>query len=518
MGSSDGHTLSFTNGGLDIDTSGVGKGLEALNSGTITVTGTGNTIDTTTGIALNLGSTDIGDDDLTFEHIASNGAVNGIAVANSANPNGRLFVTSAGSGTCQNGSTGGCTGGVIANSTQSGISLNTVAGGAELTRMGITGSSDHGVTASAVGGLKLRDLAVLDSGNASGENGLNWSNVTGVSSIQNTDVFRSRAYNAKIANTSGTLQLTVTGSRFNTTDPALSGTGEDGLQLLVDNVAQVFSNIDGNTFTQNKGEAFQVGSNAAAPSAVSHTTFTNNTIDGRAGTATDGGIVFGPDGSDVRAEISDNTITNPSVSAIVVNPNPVSTGGNAFSATVSNNIIGTDGVADSGSVDGDGIQLKSATDGTARVAITGNTIQNYDKNGLMLRASESSGGDTQLTATGNTIRQPDATHSETGIMLEAGSSAGDTLTMCADVGSNTYSGTLSAAAIGQFWLSLRFPNSTMRAPGYTGTTFADRSAYFRGRNTGFTDYVEDGTQNMSNTSPAGSACLQPVAPTLPTAP
>src|SRR3712207_7022993 len=54
------------------------------------------------------------------------------------------------------------------------------------------------------------------------------------------------------------------------------------------------------------------------------------------------------------------------------------------------------------------------------------------------------------------------------------------------------------------WLSLRFANSKLSAPGYTGTSFTDRQNYFLGRNTGFgggaAPYVEDGAQNLQQPS------------------
>jgi hypothetical protein len=183
-------------------------------------------------------------------------------------------------------------------------------------------------------------------------------------------------------------------------------------------------------------------------------------------------------------------------------------------------------VAESGSGDGDGLQVKSPSDGTSKFLVTNNKIRNFDKNGMMLRGSESSNGaDTDITATGNQISEPDSAHSETAILLQAGSLSTDVVDVCANVGgagaaANTFTGTLSPSIIGNFWLSLRFANAKMRAPGYSGTTFTDRQNYFLGRNTGFgggaAPYVEDGSQNL--TTPSPTSCVQPTAPTLPTAP
>ena len=95
-----GHLVSFTNGGLDIDTTS-GAGLTASN-GTLTVGGTGNSITTGTGRGLNVDTAGITASGLTFQSISSNGATNGIRL-NSTGSTGGLTVT--GSGTAASGGT-----------------------------------------------------------------------------------------------------------------------------------------------------------------------------------------------------------------------------------------------------------------------------------------------------------------------------------------------------------------------------------------------------------------------------
>ena len=429
---SDGHTLTFSGGGLDVDTTS-GKGIEASTSGTLTVSGSANTIDSTTGRALNVVNTDIGNNDLTFLRIASNGAASGIVLNNTANSGGDLAVTGNG-GTCT--STASCTGGAIQNSTGSGVDLTSVPGNVSLTRTAVTNSDLHGIRASsATGGIALETSVVLDNGDASNENGLEYTNVHGVTTIRDTKIANSAANNARIDNSSGTMHLTVANSDFENSDPGLTGSGNDGLLIDSDTNAVIRSNITGSRFKFNKGDGFQVNSDGGGGDLSSHQhTFTGNTIEGRSGTNTDGGIVISPSGAVTRVNVSNNTITNTSVSALILNPGPASVSTAEFDAIANNNTIGTNGVADSGSVDGDGLQVKSATDGSARIAVTNNIIRNFDKNGLYLRASEaqqSASDTTQLTATGNQISQPDPAHSETAIQLTVGtSSASDVVTAC----------------------------------------------------------------------------------------
>ncbi len=74
-----GSTVNFTNGGLDIDTTS-GTGFNATVSGTYTVSGTGNTINTTSGTALNLSSLTVGASGITFDSATTTSAANGILI------------------------------------------------------------------------------------------------------------------------------------------------------------------------------------------------------------------------------------------------------------------------------------------------------------------------------------------------------------------------------------------------------------------------------------------------------
>ena len=71
-------TVNFT-GALNIDST-VNTGFNATNGGTVNATNAANSINTTTGTALNVANTTIGASNLIFHDISANGAVNGIVL------------------------------------------------------------------------------------------------------------------------------------------------------------------------------------------------------------------------------------------------------------------------------------------------------------------------------------------------------------------------------------------------------------------------------------------------------
>ena len=130
-----GATINFTGGGLNVDTTS-GAGFSATGGGTVTVT-TGanpNTIDSTTGTALNVTSTTIGASGMTFRTISANGSPNGI-VLNATGSSGSFTVT--GDGTlARNGS-----GGTITGTTDDAVQL-TSANNVTLQSMNLTNNGN----------------------------------------------------------------------------------------------------------------------------------------------------------------------------------------------------------------------------------------------------------------------------------------------------------------------------------------------------------------------------------------
>ena len=260
-----GHLVSFTNGGLDIDTTS-GAGLSA-SGGTLTVVGTGNSITTGTGTGLNVVTAGIAASGLTFDSISSNGAVNGIRL-NSTGTAGGLNVT--GTGTA-------ASGGTIQNSTGAGVEL-TSASGVSLTRMAITNGGDDGIRATTVNDVDLIDSAVSNNGNnhAGGaeERGLDYLDVTGTPQILRTTVSGSDDSNAHIRNTvAGTTALSVDQSTFS--DSKFNA----GLRLRGEGASVMNATVTGSVFSLNADPGFSMQTDSAN-TAQQTLLFDNNDVSG----------------------------------------------------------------------------------------------------------------------------------------------------------------------------------------------------------------------------------------------
>ena len=126
-------TVSFAN--LDINTTS-GNGLVATNGGIVEVTGSSNTITTTTGVAINMNDVAIGSSNgMNFESISVDGAANGIVLTDVTG--GTFTVGSGGSNPGD--------GGVIQNTTGAGIVLTNTAS-VSLNNMRIVNTAGNGVT------------------------------------------------------------------------------------------------------------------------------------------------------------------------------------------------------------------------------------------------------------------------------------------------------------------------------------------------------------------------------------
>jgi VCBS repeat-containing protein len=461
MSGSDGHTLTLSGGGLDVDATS-GAGIDASTSGTLIVTGAGNTITTTSGRALNVSATDIGTGGLNFQAIASNGATNGINLDTTGATAG-LTVTGTG-GTCTSAAT--CTGGAIQGSSGAGIDLTSVGGGVNLTRMSVNNGGDDGISGSSVAGFNLASANVAANGNAVGESGIELTQLSGSASMADSTVSGSADRNVRIANTSGSLSaFDVTNSAFTTTNVT---TGDDGFIVENNGTGLMSVSITGSTFTDNKGDHFNASTDASATGSLG-VTFSNNTLTTTAGNdpnVVGGGITLSPSGSsDLTFTISGNNIQQAFDEGINLNLGTASTPAASMIGTIANNTVGTAGDVDSGSESGTGINVTSNGAGATTVSVTGNQVRQYaNPYGILLNHKEGS-STMNATVTGNTVANP-GTFAINGIRADSGATAGDSGTMCVALTGNSVAGS-GPGVDTDIRLRQRF-NTTIRLPGYGG--------------------------------------------------
>jgi hypothetical protein len=344
-----------------------------------------------------------------------------------------------------------------------------------------------------VNNFSLTGSTISGNGNAAGEAGMDFSGLTGTVSIASSTVTGSAEDNAVIRNSSGTMNLTVTGSTFSSN----SSIGNDGLLCDATGTASMTVNVSSSTFTANRGDHFQA---SAANTASLNVTFTGNTLTGGHPTALGQGITInaatavpGYNGT-VTYNVSNNSFNGAILNAIEVNLG-TSASGATMSGTISNNTIGTAGSFQSCSTQGSGIGIDAHGNGTHTLLVSGNTIRQCFDRGLSVLANDGSGV-LNLTVTGNNVSHSDGTNSREGIFLNAGSTdpnifgVADAHFVCLSLGgAGALSNTLThgPGAPDDFRLRQRF-NTTIRLPGYAGsaTDTAAVVSFILSRNTATT--------------------------------
>jgi hypothetical protein len=498
----DGHTLTFSNGGLNIDTtSGSGIAASGLGAGSprnaLNVTGSGNTIDSTTGTALDVARTDVGGTPLTFQSISSNGAGNGIRLDDTG-PNNALTVSSNGGGTCTAANASGCSGGVIQNSTGgddtstlpggTGVALRN-AKGVSLTRMHIVNSSNYGIRGSSVNGLALAN-SVIDGTNgtnaatANKDSSARFDNLTGTVSIGDTEMSGGFTSNLLVNNTAGTLNATLTNFKSGTLD---SVGGDDAVQF--EGLGSATNNVTVNTstFTTATGDLLQyIGNGDGGGSlGISGSSFSNNepTIANGGGGVT----LSGGGRNSTTLNVQNSTFRDSQTAAItVVKSRDVGHSG-SLTGTIDNNAIGIAGTPNSGSSGGSGIDATTFGAGNAKLTVTNNQIYQYNSSGLSFTAGGgvAETGQFSLHISGNTIANPGTNPSVTlfqGIRVNSGVAAGDAFDTCVDMGANTIAGSGDPANGGDWRLRASFAG--MRVPGATNSSPTDdagMTSYVQGR-------------------------------------
>jgi VCBS repeat-containing protein len=503
-----GHAIAFTGGNVGITTTS-GRGFDATGGGTVTVQGSGSTITSTTGTALRIANTTIGSSDVTFRSISANGAPNGI-VLDTTGSNGGLKVT--GTNTAGSGGTIQNTAGADGTTQGIGVYLNSTM----VTSLKYLNLSNN--AGWAIRGTTVSDFS-LDGATISGTNGTNdaldeasvaFTQLLGTSSITNTAISGGVEDNLRVSNTSGTANLTLDGITVGANNAA---TGGNGVLLEARQTAAETTTVKNSTFTSSREDLFQ---SIVTDQASNDLTFTNNTLNNGQAVKVSGGagVILATSGSGSGANlvyrIAGNTV-NGNDNAIFVQKG---VGIATARGRIENNIVGTAGVTGSGANAGSGITVESRGQGTHVSRIAGNTVRQYNQDGISTVNGEDGSGDNgsvnvQLTVVNNTVTEPKRPQTLTGFRNEAADPAA-TVDECLDLQGNVMTGA------GPFGSDIRvlfdFAQNTVRLPGYAGGS-ADTTAvrnYFAGRNTA-TTLVAGHPGSGPGYVNGGAGCTQPPA-------
>ncbi|HKP89926.1 MAG TPA: tandem-95 repeat protein [Thermoleophilaceae bacterium] len=465
MTNNNGHSVTFSNGGLDIDTTS-GKGFEAVAGppdgdgnvavgGTVTVAGTANTIDTTTGRALNVNITDIGAGDLNFRSInagtAVSGPVNGIRL-NATGTAGGLTV--AGNGTAGSG-------GTIQKTTGDGVLLKDTVD-PSLAWMVVDDSGDNGVSADGVSGLSIansqlnRNGAQAEAG-AVNDAGIHIEDLAGTANaITSTDVLDSHNSNLDWDPNSSSAQstLTTTGSKFNSAGENV-GEGRSGIALTATGTANVKLAVSGGELNGNPAKGLLTSGSSGTQTRVD---LSGTQIDDNA----ESGVSLAVGGTAQGVYALDGATLNRSGQrAIVMEAN----GSSKLDATVTDNTIGTDGVAGSGTGGLEGVFADVSDSADGAVDVSGNTIHSTAQVGIGLFTGNSAAtpGTLDATVRDNTVGAPEALDAHA---IDANAQGDNDL--CLDIAGNDAAGAGSTFASSEDIAVHQLDTSTFRLERFTG--------------------------------------------------
>ncbi|MBL8252191.1 MAG: hypothetical protein JNJ76_01130 [Candidatus Competibacter sp.] len=481
--------------GFNLSNTG-GTGLVGNNFGNLVVAET--SVNNSNGAAINLNT---GNPTATFTSVSANGGTNGISLTSTT---GSFAVTGTG-GLCS-AATPACTGGTISNVTDTGVKL-TNASNITLTRMRVQNSPNFGLNGSTVNTMNI-DTCLFDGthGSAIDEGAIFVTNWFGSGTISNSEITGGANDNVRVTNTAGALnRLTISNTTIR--DNSTVVPGNHGLRFATDVAsgagAGVVMNltVTGSTFRNNHSNHIDTG---ATGQSTMDLVLDSNTFTSNATTLAGAVNITDDHQADVTFDVNSNTMNGAQLSAFNFFMSNQTTVAASMVGKFRNNIIGTSGVAGSGSAQGNGVDFTSTGLGTFTVNVTGNTVRQFAGIGIGF-----SGGDTSprvnATVTGNTIKEGDAVIGLNAISFNMGSTAAGAVVACADLGGagvlrNDVSGSVPNGT-GEIRVRQR-NSSTVQLPGLTGAV----DAFLAGRNIVTNTAAVTFTGAFGNNG--GAACTQ----------
>jgi hypothetical protein len=411
-------STGFTGGGLSITTTAGIPGFVATG-GTVAVTGSNNTINSGTAMALSVANATIAAAGMTFQSISVSGATNGIALSNTGSL-GSLFVTGDGSTLGSGGSLNG-----IVNEAVSIMSSK----GADLRFMNISDTNSDAVYAEDVSSLTLVKCSIDDGGDETNDQGVELRNVDEV--LIDTVSFDSIAEDAILLyQDAGSSTVTITGCQFGDHQAI----GRSGVNVILFGSANADVTITGSTFTLNDNALEAVMSYTAATHTGTYALRVDDCVIDGSNAGENGTLQLDSqgDGSETY-EITDNNLTagvsrGPSLSFI---------GPADATVTIDNNQLTSSNLDNSG-----GFTILQTGVGTVDATISSNVVTGVGSDAIYVLASgnsvdghENDSIEMKVTVTDNTTSTRPGT--EPGLFVDVD----DDNDACVTVTANTFNGT-----------------------------------------------------------------------------
>lgn len=540
---------------LDIAPDAAKRGLQATdNSGTITISS--GTISTTSNVAVEItrasSTTPL---NVQLTNVSANGGTNGIVLTNtstSGSPGGFTIIGDGASNTANTtrgritAKLGGGTitpgsGGTIQSTTGSAISLSNTAL-VVLRNMVVQNGGGDGIAATSVSGLTVDNTQITGKATGNGFRSISGSaltvthseftsnatssslagsftanfgldNQTGTATIDSSLFQTAYAFVFYMGNTSGTFSLNLNNS---TVSGATNGIGFD---LIAGGNSNLTANLQSSTFSGHSARGIQASTTTASAGTLTFTVnnsqFINNFV------SVDN--AHGSSGTYTYNVTNNNFQTNVTSSAMAINVNrlgsPSFSNFGLFTGTISGNVIGTAGTANSGSSAGDGIKVESnGSGGISRVAITNNTIREVGQYGIDVAIVDTViGGGVRPTlearVAGNSVSNMKASALDAVFVLP-GTLGTDSPIMCLDIANNNATGIRNGLRVRPSApLNPPQPTPTINLEGWDGVTavttyFANRPNTFVGQS-GTNIFA---TAGSGGTFQAVASCNTPSSP------
>ena len=541
-----GNSGTMTFGDLDISPDANARGLHAVqNSGLLTITSgdiitSGNAAVEITGVSAAARSPL----NVTLTKTSTTGGPNGIVLTNMNGPAANVgFIVTGGSSTAVGGdASGGAISGMTGAdgaTTGNGVYLE-AADEVTLRRITINGTNqNHGIRGSNASNITLEFLTVSGTnGNNAGldEGSVVFDNLTVVAAITSCIIEGGFEDNLNVVNTSGSLnRLTVTGTTFGFNG---STAGNNNITVESQNAGTTLNfTIQSSLIKGARADWLNASNNSSSTMDLvvgGSTPALGNSFDNLGanahGAAQAGGnrVVTGSVGP-ATIDIRNNTMKGSKGEAVRVRSTATGALTGTVNARVRNNVIGVQATANSGSSEGSGVLAFGDGGSDMTIAITTNSIFQYNNHGIRLLFGDEINPSSVFaaTVTGNLVKSPgnlltdfNAIHLDNGSVL-----ATDDFTSCIDIGGATAALRNDVAGGGSGAI---FPNNadirvrqrqntTVQLPGYVGPArdngdneVAEVDTYLTGRNTLTTVAANSvSTGGGFVNSPGGAPCAQP---------